>query len=150
MTFSIKDLFSRCDQIRSFLGKLHFLCSVRSLNKFPKLFVIWHRIFIKISKMFSFGFFQKVFAKVLLVFVFLLIYFCPIAQNLERFIIFFSSSFVINIRLFALRYFCFIGAYLFKISIKTLRKCWYSILYISCFNILFSSAILNSSLWKFR
>ena len=33
MKFSIKDFFSKCDQIRSFLkGELHFLCSV--LNQF--------------------------------------------------------------------------------------------------------------------
>ena len=28
MKFSIKDFFSKCDQIRSFHGELHFLCSV--------------------------------------------------------------------------------------------------------------------------
>ena len=27
MKFSVKDFFSKCDQIRSFNGKLHFLCS---------------------------------------------------------------------------------------------------------------------------
>ena len=39
--FFIKDLFSKCDQIYSFLnGKLHFLCSVNDTNTFAhKLFL---------------------------------------------------------------------------------------------------------------
>ena len=35
MKFSIKDFFSKCDQIRSFLnGKLHFLCSERHSKRY--------------------------------------------------------------------------------------------------------------------
>ena len=43
----------------------------------------------------------------------------------------------------------FIGACLFKIPIKMLRKCWYSILFMSCFNISLSSSAPNSSFRKF-
>ena len=38
-----------------------------------------------------------------------------------------------NFPWFALKYLIFIGACLFKISIKMLRKCWYSILFMSSF-----------------
>ena len=48
------------------------------------------------------------------------------------------SYFVINLLWYALRSFCLIGLCLFKISVKRLRKCWYSILFISRFNILLS------------
>ena len=63
-------------------------------------------------------------------------------RSLERFIIALCKPFVINFPWFALRYFIFIGACLFKTSIKVLRKCWYSILFISCFNISLSSSAL--------
>ena len=37
MKFSIKDFFSKCDQIRSFLnGKIHFLCSAKSVSAYPQ------------------------------------------------------------------------------------------------------------------
>ena len=45
--------------------------------------------------------------------------------SLERFIIALCKFFVINLPWFALRYFCFIAACLFKTSMKILRKCWY-------------------------
>ena len=58
-------------------------------------------------------------------------------RSLEHRIIALCKSFVINFPWFALRYFIFIEACLFKISTKMLRKCWYSILLMSCFNISF-------------
>ena len=70
--------------------------------------------------------------------------------RLESFIIVLGKSFVINLLEFALRYFCFMRACLFKISMKILRKYWYSILFILCFNILLSSSTLNSSLRSLR
>ena len=70
-------------------------------------------------------------------------------RSAERFINALCKPFVMNFPWFPLRYFTFIGACLFKISIKMLRKCWYSIMFMSCFNISLSSSALNSSFRKF-
>ena len=70
-------------------------------------------------------------------------------RSLERFIIVLCKPIVMNFPWFAIRYAIFIGACLFKIFIKMLKKCWYSILFMSCFNISLSSSALNSSFRKF-
>ena len=69
--------------------------------------------------------------------------------SLERFIIALCQPFFIILPWFALRYFCFTAACLLKVSIKTLRKCWYFILFISCFNIPLSSLALNGFITEF-
>ena len=117
-----------------------------------ELSVISSRVYIKICKMFFFGFFQEVNINIYLLFVFFSERFCPrknLFRSLERFIIALCKPFVMNFPWFDLRYFILVGTCLFKISIKMLRKCWYSILIMSCFNISLSSSDLNSLFRKF-
>lgn len=59
------------------------------------------------------------------------------------------QSLFINLPWFSLRYFCFIGTSLFRISIWILRKCWYSILCIFCFNICVVKFLSTSIITKF-
>ena len=94
-------------------------------------FVIWHRIYIKICKMFFSGFFKR------------------FTQNFRCFLSSFRDIFVLSLKIFALRHFCVIGVFLFKRFKKILRKYLYSILFISCFNISLSNSALNSSLRNF-
>ena len=99
-----------------------------------------------------FSLFQEVNTNISLLFVFFWSVFVLSRKNLfrslERFIIALCKPFVMNFPCFALRYFIFIGVCLFKMSIKILRKCWYSILFISCFNVSLSSSALNSLFWE--
>ena len=108
----------------------------------------------KFAKCSFFGFFQEVYGKSSV----FLYSFWDISVlslknlflSLERFIITLWKFFAINLPSFALRYFWFTRACLFKIFMKILRKCWHSILLISCFNISLSSSALNLSLQNFR
>ena len=54
----------------------------KRFNNMSEFFVMWHRIYIKINKIFFLGFFQKVYAKASLFFAFLLGHLRPIAQKL--------------------------------------------------------------------
>ena len=96
------------------------------------------------------GFFREIYTKVSLFFVFFSRCFCPIAQKLisksRTFHNCLKSVFCNKSPLICSKILLFHRACLFKISMKILRKCWYSILFMSCFNISLSSSTLNSSL----